>query len=253
MRKLFLLSLFLLCPFLTSSALLDDEMDIRAITPIKSGMNAEQQRGAVLSFLREFLNPDYELNPADIVNQQSRQCKARSFETYTFRDGSEWIMGQGGLNRFLGYLYLKKAIEHYGLRTLRVVDTRFAYRDQKNDKISISVMRACEKPLVNIPTIDSMNFFSLSRYVGDDRPTAGEASEELEILRTKIGFTDLEFNANLRKKDGIIYVIDTEYNSFSSENILPYIDQDGELNFTFYKSQEIFNSEADEAASAEKK
>jgi len=237
--KLFL-SLFLLLNGINASLqAMDSEnesVDIRAITPIKHGMNSEKRREAIQSFLRESLKPESELRTTEISGKQTRQCGVRMFQTYTLNDGSEWVMGQGGLSRFLGYLYLKKAIEYYGLKTLRVVETRFAYRNPSGD-IEISVKPVAEKHLINIPTIDSKNFFSLSRYMGDDRPTLGEGVEELEILRTKIGFTDLAFNANLRKKDGIIYIIDTEYPSFSSTNISPYIDKDDGKAFTFSRDQ----------------
>lgn len=239
MKKFLLLSL-LSCCFLNSFSAIamdesDETMDIRAITPIKSGMNSEQRRGAIQSFLRESLtNKGMELKTADISSEQKRQCGGvgRLFDTYTFKDGSEWVMGAGGLNRFLGYLYLQKAIEHYGLKNVCVAETRFAYK-KPSGAISISVKPIGDKPLENIPTIDSQDFFSLSRYVGDDRPALGEVNEELDILHTKIGFTDFLLNSNLRKKDGKIYVIDTEYGSFSSTNISPYMDEDGELKFTF--------------------
>ena len=210
-------------------------MDIRAITPIKSGMNSEQQREAIESFLKESLKPEYEFKTAEIIGKQTRQCIARSFQTYTLKDGSEWVMGQGGLNRFLGHLYLKKAIEHYDLKTVCVVETRFAYKSDGD--ILVSIKPNNEDPLKNLPLIDSMDFFSLSRYIGDERLTRVDAkeNEELEILRTEIGFTDMTFYENLRRSDGKIRIIDTEYGSFSNP-YEPYFDGNSNLIFTFSKS-----------------
>jgi hypothetical protein len=80
------------------------EFDIRAITPIKSNMTSEERREAIKSFLSEYLTPEYELKKSDISGGRQRQCGARGFSTYALRDGSEWVMGTGGLNRFLGHL-----------------------------------------------------------------------------------------------------------------------------------------------------
>lgn len=219
----------------------NEKIDIRAITPIKNGMNSEQRKGAIESFLKEPLKSEYEFKTAEISSKQSRQCGGvgRIFQTYTLNDRSEWVIGTGGLNRFLGHLYLKKAIEHYDLKTLCVVETRFAYRNSNSD-ITISIRPSGQDGLKNIPVIDSMDFFSLSRYVGDERLTFEDCAEdnairnELSILRRKIGFTDIDGYTNLRKKDGKIYIIDTEYGSFT--NLFePYFDGSGDLTFTFPK------------------
>jgi hypothetical protein len=198
-------------------------------------MNSEQRKQVIQSFLKESLKPEHELKQAEISGSQFRQCGARGFNTYVLKDGSEWVMGQGGLNRFLGHVYLKKAIEHYGLETLRVVETRYAYKNPNSD-ITINIHTNGQDKLKNIPVIDSKDFFSLSLYVGDNRPkeVGDKENEELEILRTKIGFTDMTFYANLRKYEGKIYIIDTEYGSFSSPYD-PYFDNNGALTFTFPK------------------
>lgn len=216
-----------------------EELDIRAITPIKSGMDSDQRREAIHSFLKDALKPEYELNQAELSSTQYRQAggNGRLFQTYTLNDGSEWVMGQGGLNRFLGHLYLKKAIEHYKLETLCVAETRFASKNPNGD-ITIRIHPNGRDRLQNIPVIDSMDFFSLSRYVGEERLPMllrdAKEREELRILSTKIGFTDMLGYANLRRKNGKIYIIDTEYGSFSNY-FPPYFDGSGDLTFTFPK------------------
>lgn len=230
----------MICGASTVFAMESEEFDIRAITPIRSDMNSEQRKEAIHSFLKESLKPEYELKSTEISGSQFRQCGGvgRGFQTYTLNDGSEWVMGQGGLNRFLGHLYLKKAIEHYDLKTLSVVETRFVYRKANSDIIIINIHPNGQNSLKNIPVIDSMDFFSLSRYVGDERLTSENADtdiiKELSILSTKIGFTDIIGYTNLRRKDGRVYIIDTEYGSFS--NLFePYFEGSGDLTFTFPK------------------
>lgn len=213
----------------------NESMDIRAITPIKSGMDSEQIKHAVDAFLKESLKPEGELKQSQITGKQFRQCGVRGFYTYTLEDASEWVMGLGGLNRFLGYVYLKKAIAHYNLQTLDVVETRYAFKN-KDDGIYVSVNTEGCNRLKNIPLVDSHDFFSLSLYIGDVRPEelTPKEWEEIKILNTQIGFTDTAFNANLRRYQGKIYVIDTEYASFSN-SFAPYFDIKDELSFRFEK------------------
>jgi hypothetical protein len=121
-----------------------------------------------------------------------------------------------------------------------VVETHFAYRKLSGD-ISVTIQPAKYDNLKNIPVIDSIDFFSLSRYVGDVRPQALEIElneyEELKTLQNKIGFTDMLAYANLRRKDGKIIIIDTEYGSFSNSSFLPYFDEEADLEFTFSRAE----------------
>jgi len=210
-----------------------EELDIRSITPIKSDMNPEQWGKAIFSFLKESLKPESELKTAEISSKQSRQKQVgKPFEISTLNDGSEWIRGkEGGLNRFFGHLYLKKAIEHYDLKTLCVAETRFAYIGQPNSGFSIEIYPAGKDRLTDIPVVDSMDFCSYSRYVGDEgfndlgsiaegfnsAEITSQEKEELKILYTNIGYTDLHIG-NLRKQNGKIFIIDTEYGSFYNKH-----------------------------------
>ena len=219
-----------------------EEFDIRAITPLRNGMNDEQRREAIQKFLQDSLKPELEIKETELSekNMRIRGVTSKQFQTYTLTDGSEWVHGGVGLDRFLGYLYLKKAIKSYGFKKLCLVETRFLHIKQNDDmdkgdisinigdfgKISISIDSS--KKINAEAVINSKNFCSLSRYVGDEHLTYLEVcnneniKNELRILREKIGFRDMNcvensysyIYHNLRKKDGMIYIFDTEYFSF---------------------------------------
>lgn len=237
-KKYFMLGM-IICAANSVFATDSEEFDIHAITPIKNGMNSDERREAIQTFLKEALTVESELT-GEVCSSQKRQAAGggRFFDTYTLTDGSEWVMGQGGLNRFLGYVYLKKAVEHYGFKKLKVVETVFTYRKPEGD-ITINIYPEWRGNLKNIPVIDSDDFFSLSRYVGDERLTYETVDEdtinELSILSKKIGFTDILGYANLRKKDGTVYIIDTEYDSFSNP-FDSHFEGEGDLSFTFSRS-----------------
>jgi len=214
----------------TSKEIDPEKLDIRAITPIRNGMTSEPQQKAIEEFLADSLKPEFEINNTELSKEKMKIRKVGAsgeFYIYTLENNSEWVCGKGGLERFLGYLYLKKAIEFYGLKKFRVVGTRFAYRTQNRDINHISITETIKgiPVMEGIPVIDSMNFYSFSHYVGDEYLTYEDVYLDKEILgefntlRDKIGFKDVgcgSYYANLRKKDGMIYIIDTEYNSFSS-------------------------------------
>ena len=109
----------------------------------------------------------------------------RHFQVLILNDNSEWVFGSGGLERFLGYLYLKKAIDHHGLAKFRAAETKFLYQPKQEGKISLTVKSANGTPLKNVRTIDSKDFISLSRYVGDTKPSFDDTwkvSEEKSVL-----------------------------------------------------------------------
>jgi hypothetical protein len=219
-----------------------EPFNLRSITPLRKDMNDEQQREAIQVFLQDSLKPESEIKEPELLerNKITRKVALRQFETYTLTDGSEWVQGGVGLDRFLGYLYLKKAMEAYGLKKVCVVETRYTHIKQYDDmdsgdisinigdfgKISISIDRSGK--ITEEPVINSKNFCSLSRYVGDKYLTYlalvndKDAKTELNILNKKIGFRDMSCvqngssftYSNLREKDGMIYIIDTEYFSF---------------------------------------
>lgn len=189
-----------------------EDCDIRFITPLKKDMDSTQQLAAIQSFLKNSLDPEYEIDESKLSVPESR-VHSHLFNVCTHNDGSKWVPGNGGLQRFLGFCYLKKAINHFGLKHIDVAETRFCYKDQKLILINVDDVNF---KLKNIPFITSDSFSSYSLYVGDERLQGHteEEGKELKILRDQIGFTDIEMWANLRRKDGKIYVIDTEFRSF---------------------------------------
>ncbi|MBN9343280.1 MAG: hypothetical protein BGO76_03455 [Caedibacter sp. 38-128] len=200
----------------TSSTLIS----IRDITPIKNSMNKEEAEKAIHDFFQtEVLIEENELYSEDIARQEFVRSNAigRSFELITMKDGTQWVPAFDGLQRFLGALYLKKAIEHHNINDFRVVETKFMMKNLEED-IVISVKKLLDEPLKNIYTINSNNFISLSRYVGDEKLTL-DYNCNLINLRYLTGFMDFAGNANLRilKGDNKVTVIDTEYRSFSSD------------------------------------
>jgi len=110
-----------------------------------------------------------------------------------YKDDTEWVfLNNKQEERFCGFLYLQKALEESNLNTIQAAENKIAIHDRK--------------------------IIYLSRWHGDKKPDVSETSgysKELSTLEQDIGFTDMPGNANLRKKDNIIYVFDTEKHSFS--------------------------------------
>lgn len=197
-------------------------ISIRDITPVKDGMNKEEAATAIQNFLQtEVLKAENELRIKDIIKQESVQTNGtgRIFQLITLADGTQWVPAFDGLQRFLGALYLKKAIEHHKIRDFCAVESKFILKDSR-EAITITVKNPQNSPLKNVFTINSNNFISLSRYVGDKKPDFGFPCDASN-LRKLTGFSDFAANANLRIRDGDnkVTVIDTEYSSFSSDGI----------------------------------
>jgi hypothetical protein len=199
---------------------------IRAITPLTPYMlNSQERRSAILSFLQTYLTPDYEITPCMVDKKSSINFSLyKSSEIYHLKDGSRYVHGDGGLSRFFGFIYLKKALENYNLEHFRVVETRFGYESESDD-ITINVKPKSDTDgLVNIPTINSNDFFSASRYVAgrtlsSTSELTHEQRKELDTIKYVIGFTDICYEDTLvnliKANDGLIYIIDTAYDSFS--------------------------------------
>lgn len=110
-----------------------------------------------------------------------------------YDDGTEWVLLTDKLKeRFCGFLYLQNAIKESGLNNV--------------------------KPAENKMSIHGQKIIYLSRYCGEEKPKLLlDHSEELLTLKKDIGFTDIAESANLRKRDGKVYVFDTEKRSFKSD------------------------------------
>jgi hypothetical protein len=204
-------------------------------------MNKEEAGGAIQRFLQtEVLNQENELYMKDISKQEYVQTNGtgRMFQLITFVDGTQWVPAADGLQRFLGALYLKKAIEHHNISDFCAVETKFILKGCE-ETITIKVKQLQDKPLKNIFTINSNDFISLSRYVGDKKPDLSFSCDKVN-LKKLTGFSDFTVNANLRIQDGNpkVIVIDTEYGSFSNDDPVNIPSQEIELDiggttFTF--------------------
>jgi hypothetical protein len=196
--------------------------NVRDITPIKGDMSKEQAEIAIYKFLQtEVLKEENELHMEDIVKQEKVQANGngRMFPLITLVDGTQWVPAFDGLQRFLGALYLKKALEHHLISDFSVVETKFFVKDGEED-IIIEIKKLQDEPLKDIYTINSKNFISLSRYIGDKKPDL-DFPFDLSNLRKLTGFSDFSANANLRilGEEKKVTVIDTEYGSFSNDDL----------------------------------
>jgi hypothetical protein len=196
---------------------------ISEITPIKDGMTKVDAEKATKLILKEILVSENMLEVKDIVSNETKMCGVRGFQLITLKDGSEWVVGDRGIERLIGAQYLKKNLAVEGWD---VVKTKFIYKPNSDNVIKVELMNANEKPLENLLTLCSSDFISLSKYVGDKKPTPQNSKL---IRKTKVvdetGFNDMVLNANLREQEnGDIVIIDTEYCSFTSAGVFPISD-----------------------------
>jgi hypothetical protein len=219
-------------------------MNIGDLTPVKDGMTKEEAKSATRSFFqKEVFTQQNEVGWQDIRRvDQTSSSAGRSYTLITLHDRTQWVPNVPvnwngthyvpdispldrtyGLQRFLGALYLKKAINNHSLEeTWRAIDAKFLLINPL-DPITVTVKKSTDDPLKNIFTIDSRDFIALSRYAGEKKPDL-EMSEEKFKLKKFTSFSDLIGNVNLRVEDGsnIITIIDTAYDSFHNEKLDSY-------------------------------
>lgn len=200
--------------------------NIDQITPIKQTMTREEAERATHKFLcEEILTADKFITPLDIKEQKTSSATGatRLFPMVVLHDGSEWALACDGLQRLIGMVYLEKAIAAHNLKSWQVVETKF-YMPNPNNPFTVTIKRASKEPLANLFTIDSPDFYTLSRYVGDEKPKyTFNQSEQNHIFTKLTGYIDLQHNTNLRvqQTNNKTIVIDTEYRSFTNDNKAP--------------------------------
>ena len=212
----------LLCMSTTTSA----SMNIGDITPVKDEMNKKAAKTAIKNFLKaEVFKPENEINAKDIVSDRPKKFGTRGDEQrfITLKDGTEWVGSKDGLQRFLGAIYLRKAIDENKVLKFQAVETKFMIKEQPQN-ITINIKKSEDTPLKNIFTINSDNFISFSRYVGDKKPTKEDLQGFIvyELLHNT-GYSDFggygEYpNLRIKVEDNKIIVIDTEYASFENKD-----------------------------------
>lgn len=120
-----------------------------------------------------------------------------------FVEDEEYVVKvDGAVERFIGFCHLSQ-----GLTTLTDLNFRWSAAH-------------------NICSVDSRNKYPesitlLSKYVGDNKPewdSINENSiriiEDLLKIKDRTGFKDFSRYSNIREKDGIFYIFDTEKGSF---------------------------------------
>ncbi len=221
---------------------------IHEITPIKDGMSKTQAEVEIKSFVSNLLSTNL-IKQENIHSIEHKVCGVRPYTLISLKDGSSWVQGDKGLERVIGSSYLGKQVKDLGEKW-EAVETKCFLANEANPNIKIKIKGAEKKPLENLLTIGSNDVISCSKYVGDKKP---EDNLDFMIERTNIGnstgFHDFMFNANLREQEnGKIVIIDTEYGSFSTGNLVPISLQTaselGGLEFSF-PLVEILGQEAD--------
>lgn len=106
----------------------------------------------------------------------------------TYADGSKWVcLKDKPKERFVGFLYLKNALEMAEIQSVAAASNKMALHDRK--------------------------IIYLSEYVGEERPSVFKYFDEIRAIQS-VGFVDT--CGNLREKKGTVYVFDTAMNSFES-------------------------------------
>jgi hypothetical protein len=110
----------------------------------------------------------------------------------TYTDGTEWVfLCEKTKDRFCGFLYLQDALKKAGADKIKAAPNKMAIHDGQ--------------------------IIYLSQYCGEKKVGFGspdDCIQQIPILIGEVGFTDIGGNANLREKDGEIFVFDTEKSSF---------------------------------------
>lgn len=136
---------------------------------------------------------NYIMDPSNEVVEMRRGGRFDQSIILKYQDDIEWFfLNNKPEERFCGFLYLQKALEESNLNTIQAAENKIAIYDRK--------------------------IIYLSRWHGDKKPDFMELfeySNELLTLKQDIGFIDIIGNANLRKQDSVVYVFDTEKDSFN--------------------------------------
>jgi len=204
---------------------------INEITPIRDGMSQIEAKQATKLFLQELLIENL-LRNEDIEKVENKTCGSRGYTLITLKDGSSWVQGDKGLERLIGAVYLKNNLS---VDKWTVAEAKCFLKDPEKNYISCSIKKAKETPLEGVLAIQSKDFITCSKYVGDKKPDfpsflsdTDESSEsskpkyrDKNTITMETGYNDFMCNANLRvQEDGTIIIIDTEYGSFSNSGAI---------------------------------
>ena len=190
---------------------------IHKITPINDKTNLENVQNSVHDFLKETLHGN--ILSDRIIRKTTLRANGgtgRMFTLITTEKDVRYVVCNGGLERLIGYHYLKNAllnssIEQYGWRTAntKVIPLNLS----KSGKFTVTIRKG-KNHLENLLLIDSDNFITVSEYVGEVKPDFMDTLNGRHITETT-GFSDMACSANLRMHEGHITIFDTEYGSFT--------------------------------------
>ncbi len=141
------------------------------------------------------ISPDYSsyiMDPNQYIVSQREGGRGKQITIVQYQDGTEWVyLSDKQKERFCGFLYLQDVIQ------------------KANEQQSVA-------PAQNRMALHQGKIIYLSRYCGETKPEFFKYLERILVL-AKIGFTDTGQMANLRVQNNILYVFDTEQNSFAPE------------------------------------
>lgn len=199
---------------------LETAKGVHAITPLTNEMDNDEKIEVSKNFLNRIITDAHQIFRTDLASKQTYQIGWRQVTILTLKDQSQWVLGSGGIQRFLGYQYLDQAIKHYHLEHFCVAETKLLM-DKQDMNFTIDLYRHKKLHEINLPVLNSNDVISFSQDVGDERVSSLSDAERREfgLLQDKISFTDMPISqagyANLRRYNGKIYIFDTEYGSFS--------------------------------------
>ena len=134
----------------------------------------------------------YIMDPDNEMVSMRRGGRGNQSVILQYQDDTEWVfLNDKPQERFCGFLYLQKALKESNISTIQAAENKITIHDRK--------------------------IIYLSQYCGEkklDFMESGKYMNELSILAKTVGFTDMLAYANLRLKDEIVYVFDTEKSSF---------------------------------------
>src|SRR5436190_11320704 len=177
---------------------MEEEFDIRNLTPIKAGMDSQKREETIKEFLKKHLTPENQFDRTQIKETKMHTYGQRSFKTVILEDGSEWVKSKNkDFERFVGFIYLKEGIKNHKLEKFEAVPTKFCYKNPQSDftiEIANRGPGRGNTPSTpnNLPVLVSSDFDSYSRYVGDAKIIPANVQSlrgEVMKLRLKIRYT----------------------------------------------------------------
>uniref|UniRef100_A0A6C0CAA1 Uncharacterized protein n=1 Tax=viral metagenome TaxID=1070528 RepID=A0A6C0CAA1_9ZZZZ len=222
---------------------------INMITPIKDGMSYNEAKSAILDYLNKYVfikgkeiypfmhlrcgnrknnkDIDPEKEPEQYINAftlkdcvHTRTYGTREMQYITLKDETEWIRGAGGIGRLIGANYLQRVLSENKISYWDGVRTAFVRLNIDKDtiKFTLSPSRNNETLLVDSKDFTTFSLFVQNFGMGHMNDDAKKYS--INDIQKITGYTDWGDGANVKvDRYGDAYIIDTEYGSFSYDNI----------------------------------